>query len=148
MSAGLLSRGASAISVAAHGAGAPQCPSRDHRQSDPSDLPGTSDDARGMAIKLLGVTGQRLLTGEESTAATHDLILTNHHSFFLTNLADYVSFMQTVADKGNPTPIACSLNRGKPALVATACVQTPFLRHVPFVRPRISWTFSWPALRT
>ncbi|HSO36348.1 MAG TPA: catalase family protein [Labilithrix sp.] len=68
------------------------------------------DDARGMAIKLLGVEGERLLTGEEPTAHTHDLVLTNHHTFFITNVADYVKFMQTVTEKGNPLSFFFSLN--------------------------------------
>jgi hypothetical protein len=32
----------------------------------------------------------------------------------------------TFANEGNPTPFACSLNRGEAALVAPACVQGPF----------------------
>ena len=49
VSAGLLSRGASAIGVAAHGAGAAQCPSRTDGQSDAGDLAGAGDHARRRA---------------------------------------------------------------------------------------------------
>ena len=46
---GMLSRGASAIGGAAHGAGAAQCPSRTDGQSDPGDLAGAGDHARSRA---------------------------------------------------------------------------------------------------
>lgn len=60
------------------------------------------DDARGMAIKLLGVDGKRLLANEAPGTNTHDLVLTNHHTFFLNDVHDYVDFMRTVSEKGNP----------------------------------------------
>lgn len=60
------------------------------------------NDARGMAIKLLGVDGPRLLSNEAPGAHTHDIVLSNHHTFFVSKLGDYVRFMETVADKGNP----------------------------------------------
>ncbi len=68
------------------------------------------DDARGMAIKILGVDGPRLLTGEESTAHTHDILLSNHHTFFLKDVATYVKFMEQVAEKGNPLKFFISWN--------------------------------------
>lgn len=67
-------------------------------------------DARGMAIKLLGVDGPRLLQNESPGAHTHDLLLTNHNRFFLTNLADYTEFMKDVAEKGNPLSFFISWN--------------------------------------
>lgn len=67
-------------------------------------------DARGMAIKLLGVDGQRVLEGEDPSARTHDLVLTNHHTFFIENLSDYVGFMEAVTDKGNPVSFFISWN--------------------------------------
>lgn len=67
-------------------------------------------DARGMAIKLLGATGQRLLTSEDPGARTHDFVLSNHHTFFLADLAEYVKFMDTVTEKGNPLSFFFSWN--------------------------------------
>jgi hypothetical protein len=60
----------------------------------------TKDDARGMALKLIGVDGERLLA---DNARTHDILLSNHHTFFIKNLEDYVGFMETVTTKGSPT---------------------------------------------
>jgi catalase len=68
-------------------------------------------DARGMAIKLLGVDGtNRLLTNEGPGATTHDIVLTNHHTFFLRNLADYTKFMRAAVEKGNPLSFFLSFN--------------------------------------
>jgi hypothetical protein len=67
-------------------------------------------DARGMAIKLLGVDGSRLLTSEGPNAHTHDFVLSNHHTFFLADLAEYVKFMDTVTEKGNPLSFFFSWN--------------------------------------
>jgi catalase len=70
-------------------------------------------DARGMAMKLLNAegAGARLLTNEDPNAKTHDLVLTNHHTFFITNLVDYTNFMNTVTEnKGNPLSFFISWN--------------------------------------
>jgi catalase len=68
-------------------------------------------DARGMAIKLLGAPGKnRLLTSEGPGATTHDIVLTNHHTFFLRNLADYTKFMKAATEKANPLSFFISLN--------------------------------------
>lgn len=72
------------------------------RFSNGSQADDRDNDARGMAIKLLGVDGARLLGGEDPGARTHDLVLSNHHTFFIAKLGDYVKFMETVANKGNP----------------------------------------------
>lgn len=50
------------------------------------------------------------LAGEDPGARTHDFVLSNHHTFFVTNLADYVRFMETVAEKGNPLSFFISWN--------------------------------------
>lgn len=55
-------------------------------------------DARGMAIKIMDVTGEKLLSDE---AKTQDLLLINHPVFFVRNAADYVEFIEAVA-KGSP----------------------------------------------
>ncbi|MDB6086238.1 MAG: catalase, partial [Gammaproteobacteria bacterium] len=49
-------------------------------------------DARGMAIKLLGVPGRKLLE-DEAQATTQDFIMINHPVFFATDPARYLSFM-------------------------------------------------------
>jgi Catalase len=50
-------------------------------------------DARGMAIKVLGVPGKKLLEDEDA-ATTQDFIMINHPVFFATDPARYLSFMQ------------------------------------------------------
>jgi hypothetical protein len=50
-------------------------------------------DARGMAIKVLGVPGKKLLEDEDQ-AMTQDFIMINHPVFFATDPARYLSFMQ------------------------------------------------------
>jgi hypothetical protein len=49
-------------------------------------------DARGMAIKVLGVPGKKLLE-DEAEATTQDFIMINHPVFFATDPARYLSFM-------------------------------------------------------
>jgi hypothetical protein len=49
-------------------------------------------DARGMAIKVLGVLGPKLLE-DEADATTQDFIMINHPVFFATDPARYLSFM-------------------------------------------------------
>src|ERR1035437_808720 len=51
-------------------------------------------DARGMAIKLLGVPGPKLADDEK---ATQDFLLINSPVFFVRNAADYVEFCKTNA---------------------------------------------------
>ncbi len=74
------------------------------RFSNGSQADDRSSDARGMAIKLLNATGTnpRLLDSEPAGSITHDIVLTNYHTFFMSNLADYSEFMKTVTEKGNP----------------------------------------------
>jgi hypothetical protein len=49
-------------------------------------------DARGMAIKVLGVAGTKLLE-DDAAATTQDFIMINHPVFFATDPARYRSFM-------------------------------------------------------
>jgi Catalase len=49
-------------------------------------------DARGMAIKVLGVAGKKLLE-DEADATTQDFIMINHPVFFAADPARYLSFM-------------------------------------------------------
>ena len=50
-------------------------------------------DAHGMAIKLVGVEGEKVLEAEKQ-AKTHDFVLVNSKSFFIRNAADYVLFSE------------------------------------------------------
>jgi hypothetical protein len=50
-------------------------------------------DARGMAIKVLGVPGTKLLD-DEATAATQDFMMFNHPVFFVRNAPDYAGFQK------------------------------------------------------
>lgn len=52
-----------------------------------------SNDARGMAVKVLGVGGLKLLE-DEQTAGTQDFLMTNHPVFFIRNAVDYVGFQR------------------------------------------------------
>ncbi len=61
--------------------------SRDAEQAD------IKRDARGMAIKVMGVAGQKLLPDEQ---ATQDFIMINHPVFFANDPARYKSLMQDV----------------------------------------------------
>lgn len=50
-------------------------------------------DARGMAIKLLNVPGDKILS-EEREAQTQDFVLINHPVFFIDDAASYLSFFR------------------------------------------------------
>ena len=52
-------------------------------------------DARGMAIKILGVPGEKLLE-DESQATTQDFIMINHPVFFANDPNRYLSLMQDI----------------------------------------------------
>jgi catalase len=54
----------------------------------------SDDDARGMAIKLLGVPGSKLSDDEKST---QDFLLIDGPAFFVRNAADYVKFTDASA---------------------------------------------------
>ncbi|WP_044103536.1 catalase family protein [Acinetobacter pittii] len=52
-------------------------------------------DARGIAIKILGVSGQKILESEKQ-APTQDFIMINHPVFFANDAKRYLSFMNDV----------------------------------------------------
>jgi hypothetical protein len=58
-------------------------------------------DARGMAIKLLDVDGEKLLDGEKN-ARTQDFLLINHDAFFVKNGRDYAEFFRLLAKGSSP----------------------------------------------
>ncbi|OTG98090.1 catalase [Acinetobacter sp. ANC 4654] len=53
----------------------------------------TKKDARGMAIKVLGISGGKRL---EDDVATQDFIMINHPVFFVNDPSRYLSFMQDI----------------------------------------------------
>lgn len=53
-------------------------------------------DARGMAVKVLGVGGQKLLADEQS-ASTQDFLMMNSPVFFIRNASDYVVFQKAMS---------------------------------------------------
>ncbi len=62
--------------------------------------PDREGQARGMAIKLLGVPGAKVLESERH-AQTHDFLLTDHPQFFVKDAFDYLAFLKTV-QAGDP----------------------------------------------
>lgn len=53
----------------------------------------TQPDVHGMAVKLLGVEGEKVLESEKD-AQTQDFLMIDHPVFFVRNVADYVAFME------------------------------------------------------
>jgi hypothetical protein len=69
----------------------------------------TKDDARGMAIKVLGVDGPRLLSAdheraEEIAGRTQDFVMIDYPAFFTRTLEDYERFFEI--QSANPKPYA------------------------------------------
>jgi len=58
-------------------------------------------DGRGMAIKLMGVDGRKLLA-DEADAATQDFLLINHDVFFVKDAKDYVELFKIGERDGVP----------------------------------------------
>jgi hypothetical protein len=58
-------------------------------------------DARGMAIKLMGVEGAKLLDRERD-ARTQDFVLITGEAFFVKDARDYADFFRRVAKGSNP----------------------------------------------
>lgn len=56
-------------------------------------------DARGMAIKLLGVTGEKLLGGQ-AERLTQDFLLISHPTFFTDSPARYATFIERATASG------------------------------------------------
>jgi len=58
-------------------------------------------DARGMAVKLMGVDGEKLLESEKG-AGTQDFLMLNHDAFFIKDGKDYVEFFKQIAKGSSP----------------------------------------------
>ncbi len=57
----------------------------------------SEDDARGMAVKLTGVAGRKLLEGEED-ADTQDFVMMNNPVYFFRNVPSYSAFAAALAE--------------------------------------------------
>ncbi|WP_286262703.1 catalase family protein [Thalassotalea atypica] len=55
--------------------------------------PDSVHDARGMAIKVMGVDGKKLIKSEEN-AKTQDFVMINNDVFFIPTVEEYAQFMQ------------------------------------------------------
>jgi transposase len=66
-------------------------------------------DGRGMAIKLMGVDGRKLLA-DEPDAATKDFLLINHDVFFVKDAKDCVELFRIAERDGAPTRFFLGLN--------------------------------------
>ncbi len=60
------------------------------------------DDARGMAIKVMGVPGRKLMEDDGVPhAETQDFVMMNATQFFILNLPEYLSFTQYLGEGSN-----------------------------------------------
>ncbi|MGI9233963.1 MAG: catalase family protein [Woeseiaceae bacterium] len=59
-----------------------------------------SPDARGMAIKLMGVEGEQLLPSQKG-ARTQDFVMMNSKNYFIRELKDYIELTQYLAKNSN-----------------------------------------------
>lgn len=76
-------------------------------------------DGRGMAVKVMGVGGMKLLDDEQS-AGTQDFVMINHPVFFVRNAKDYVAFQNSTA-----TWFITHLFHEVPIIVATGSKKVP-----------------------
>ena len=68
----------------------------------------SEEDARGFAIKLMNVDGEKLLEKEKSEK-TQDFLMMNHNAFFVKTVKDYVEFSEKVAE-GKPFGFFLGIN--------------------------------------
>ena len=62
----------------------------------PSSSPDSRPDVRGMAIKIMGVEGAKILE-DERDATTIDFVVCNHPAFFVKTPADYLVFFKGIS---------------------------------------------------
>jgi len=67
----------------------------------------SKNDVRGIAIKLMGVPGEKVMAAEKD-AGTQDFLLCNHPVFFIRSVSDYKVFLAAV-NGGNPLPFFIGL---------------------------------------
>lgn len=63
------------------------------RFSNASQLDDTQPGIHGMAIKLMGIDGEKVLENEK-TANTQDFVLVDHPVFFIRNVKDFAEFLR------------------------------------------------------
>ncbi len=68
----------------------------------------SEEDARGFAMNLMNVDGEKLLENEKAEK-TQDFLMMNHNSFFVKTIKDYVEFSEKVA-MGKPFGFFLGLN--------------------------------------
>src|SRR5262249_16322453 len=73
----------------------------------------TVPQANGMAIKLLGVPGAKILEGERDANTQDFVMINNFPSFFVKNLADYEALHETLG-MGDPTSALASFFQTHP----------------------------------
>jgi len=73
----------------------------------PAAAPDKKNNVRGIAIKLMGVPGEKVMEAEKD-APTQDFLLCNHDVFFVRDVPDYQAFL-TAVNGGNPLPFFISL---------------------------------------
>ena len=64
----------------------------------------TQPGMHGMAIKLMGVEGEKVLE-DESSATTQDFVLGDHPVFFIRNAQDFAHFFEVLAQAPNKLPL-------------------------------------------
>ena len=69
--------------------------------------------ANGMAIKLLGVEGEKILTGERDAKTQDFVMINNFPSFFVKNLADYEALHEKLG-RGDPTSALAAFFKDHP----------------------------------
>ena len=67
--------------------------------SDPTSPSDKKRDAHGMAVKLLGVEGEKVLENEKHLM-TQDFVMANHNVFFVRSASDYLRFISAFAAGG------------------------------------------------
>ncbi len=92
--------------------------------SDP-DQPDTAPDARGLALKVMGVPGKKLLAGE-ADAGTQDFIFINHPVFFANDPQRYLALVKAASGEGLLGKLGIPLALGvRGALIAFQTTRNP-----------------------
>ncbi len=74
------------------------------RFSNAADKDDTKNGLHGMAVKLMGVEGEKVLESEKNEK-TQDFILVDHPVFFIRNAQDFASFFSALADSPGKPPL-------------------------------------------
>jgi hypothetical protein len=73
----------------------------------------TKKGPHGMAIKLMGVEGEKVLESEKNEK-TQDFILIDHPVFFIRNAQDFASFFSALADSSGKPPLKFFVSGANP----------------------------------